>query len=52
MHAAKVSFVSGFNEILMIGAIISFAGAALGFALIRAADFVQPTEPVPEPAAA
>jgi EmrB/QacA subfamily drug resistance transporter len=52
VHAAKVAFVSGFNEILLIGAILSFVGAALGFAFVRASDFVQPTEAVPEPAAA
>ena len=53
VHAAKVAFVSGFNEILLIGAILSFAGAALGFALVRASDFVatsrepEAAEPVP-----
>jgi EmrB/QacA subfamily drug resistance transporter len=52
VHAANVAFVSGFNEILLIGAIVSFVGAALGFALVRASDFVGPTEAVPEPAAA
>jgi EmrB/QacA subfamily drug resistance transporter len=41
VHAAKVAFVSGFNEILLIGAILSFAGAILGFALIHPRDFVQ-----------
>jgi EmrB/QacA subfamily drug resistance transporter len=52
VHAAKVAFVSGFNEILLIGAIVAFLGAALGFALVRAGDFVQPTEAATEPAAA
>jgi predicted MFS family arabinose efflux permease len=52
VHAAKVAFVSGFNEILLIGAILSFAGAALGFALIHPRDFVTPAEAVPESAAA
>ncbi len=53
VHAAKVAFVSGFNEILLIGAILSFVGAALGFALVRSSDFVtaseeaEPAEPVP-----
>jgi EmrB/QacA subfamily drug resistance transporter len=41
-HAADIAFVSGFNEILLIGAIVSFVGAALGFALVRSEDFVQP----------
>jgi len=53
VHAAKIAFVSGFNEILLIGAILSFVGAALGFALVRSSDFVtaseeaEPAEPVP-----
>jgi EmrB/QacA subfamily drug resistance transporter len=41
VHAAKVAFVSGFNDILLIGAIVAFIGAALGFALVRSSDFVQ-----------
>jgi EmrB/QacA subfamily drug resistance transporter len=52
VHAAKVAFVSGFNEILLIGAILSFVGAALGFALVRSSDFVQPAQAAPEPATA
>jgi EmrB/QacA subfamily drug resistance transporter len=43
VHAADAAFVSGMNEILLIGAIISFAGAILGFLLVRSEDFVQPT---------
>jgi EmrB/QacA subfamily drug resistance transporter len=43
-HAADVAFVSGFNEIIMIAAVVSFIGAALGFLLVRSSDFVQPTE--------
>jgi len=52
VHAAKVAFVSGFNEILLIGSILSFAVAAAGFFLVRSRDFVQSTEAVPEAAAA
>jgi EmrB/QacA subfamily drug resistance transporter len=52
VHASKVAFVSGFNDILLIGAVIAFVGAALGLALVRASDFVQPTDAVAEPAAA
>jgi EmrB/QacA subfamily drug resistance transporter len=44
-HAADVAFVSGFNEIILIAAILSFVGAALGFALVRHKDFVQPAGP-------
>jgi hypothetical protein len=48
VHASKIAFVSGFNEIILIAAILSFVGAALGFALVRSGDFVQhagPDEP-------
>ena len=51
VHAADVAFVSGFNEIILIAAILSFVGAALGFALVRSSDFVAPQGPPPEPAA-
>ncbi|HEY6729879.1 MAG TPA: MFS transporter [Solirubrobacterales bacterium] len=50
VHAADVAFVSGFNDIILIAAILSFAGAALGFWLVRSADFVQPTDGPSEPA--
>jgi EmrB/QacA subfamily drug resistance transporter len=43
VHAADAAFVSGFNEIIMIAALLSFVGAVLGFALVRSQDFVQPT---------
>jgi EmrB/QacA subfamily drug resistance transporter len=45
VHAADVAFVSGFNEIILIAAILSFVGAALGFALVRSRDFVQHAGP-------
>jgi len=45
VHAADVAFISGFNEIILIAAILSFAGAALGFALVRSSDFVQHAGP-------
>jgi EmrB/QacA subfamily drug resistance transporter len=54
-HAADVAFVSGFNSIILIAAILSFAGAIAGFVLTRSEDFVQqtsgPKEPPAEPAA-
>jgi EmrB/QacA subfamily drug resistance transporter len=50
-HAADVAFVSGMNSIILIAAIVSFIGAALGFALVRSSDFVQPTDGPGEPAA-
>ncbi|MET0558717.1 MAG: MFS transporter [Solirubrobacterales bacterium] len=43
VHAADVAFVSALNEVILIGAILSFVGAVLGFALVRQRDFVQPT---------
>jgi hypothetical protein len=43
LHAADAAFVCGFNEIILIAAIVSFVGAAAGFALVRSKDFVQPT---------
>jgi EmrB/QacA subfamily drug resistance transporter len=48
VHAADVAFVSGFNEIILIAAILSFVGAALGFALVRSQDFVAPQGAPPE----
>ena len=45
VHAAKVAFIAGFNEIVLIAAIVSFAGALAGFLLVRSRDFVQPTGP-------
>lgn len=56
VHAADVAFVSGLNTILVIGAVICFVGAVLGFFLTRSEDFVQPTggpsdKPGTEPAA-
>jgi EmrB/QacA subfamily drug resistance transporter len=42
-HAADAAFVCALNEILVIGAVICFVGAVLGFVLTRSEDFVQPT---------
>jgi hypothetical protein len=50
VHAADAAFVSGFNEIILIAAILSFAGAVLGFLLVRSEDFVQPEQAPAEPA--
>jgi EmrB/QacA subfamily drug resistance transporter len=52
VHASNVAFVGAFNEIILIAAILSFVGAALGFVLVRSRDFVQHAEGAPEPAAA
>jgi len=45
VQAAKVAFISGFNEIVLIGAVIAIVGAALGFFLVRSRDFVQQAAP-------
>jgi len=44
-HAARAAFISGLNEILVIGAVVAFAGALLGFALVRRTDFVTSGPP-------
>jgi EmrB/QacA subfamily drug resistance transporter len=48
-HAATHAFVSGLNQLFLVGAIVAFVGGALAFALIRQRDFVAPAH---EPAAA
>jgi hypothetical protein len=48
--AARQAFISGLNEILVVGAILAFVGAAVGFLLVRRRDFVAlpaAAEPVP-----
>ncbi|MBA3865296.1 MAG: MFS transporter [Solirubrobacterales bacterium] len=49
-RAADIAFVSGFNSIILIAAILSFVGAALGFLLVRSEDFVKPAGAPSEPA--
>ena len=53
--AAQHAFVDGMNEILVVGAVLTAIGAAIGFALVRARDFQQaaaatPAAPTPESA--
>ena len=53
--AANQAFVSALNEILLMGALIAFAGGALGLLLVRRRDFVgapsvQPAPPEAEDA--
>jgi EmrB/QacA subfamily drug resistance transporter len=43
-HAARAGFVSGLNEILLVGAIVALAGAVASFVLIRERDFIAPDE--------
>jgi EmrB/QacA subfamily drug resistance transporter len=57
-HAATHAFVSGLNELFVIGAAVAFAGALLSFVLVRQSDFVahahgarrEAPEPAPAPA--
>jgi EmrB/QacA subfamily drug resistance transporter len=39
-EALRAAYISGFNEILLISAIVAFIGAGLAFALVRRRDFV------------
>jgi MFS family permease len=41
VHASDVAFVSAFNSILLIGAVVSIVGAVVGLALTRSSSFVQ-----------
>jgi len=52
--AANQAFISGFNEILLVGGIVALVGAICGFALVRSSDFVVDpgSETATEPAAA
>jgi EmrB/QacA subfamily drug resistance transporter len=51
VDAANVAFVSGLNEILLVGAAIAFAGAIGGWLLVRGRDTVGAPVPAPEPPA-
>jgi EmrB/QacA subfamily drug resistance transporter len=54
-NAAEQGFLHGFNEILLLGALLSFAGAVLSLWLVRERDIERETlertafEPEPEP---
>ncbi len=48
-HASLTGFVDGLNTILLIGAILAFAGAVATVVLIRQRDFVAAAEPSGQP---
>jgi EmrB/QacA subfamily drug resistance transporter len=52
--AANQAFISGLNDILLVGAAIAIVGGIVGFALVRSREFVQQPggEAAAEPAAA
>ena len=39
------AYISGLNEILLVAAIVAFAGGALAFVLVRQRDFVAYAAP-------
>ena len=49
--ALRSAYISGLNEVLLVGAIVCFVGAGLAFVLVRRRDFV-PFTPAVEAAAA
>ena len=45
---AQSAYIDGFNEILVVAAVVAFVGGVVSFALVRSRDFVaQQQEPVP-----
>jgi MFS family permease len=51
-NVANDAFISGLNELFLIGAVVAFAGALLGFVLVRQSDFVGYASQSPESAPA
>jgi EmrB/QacA subfamily drug resistance transporter len=49
--AARIAFIDSFNDILLVAAVVAFAGALLALLLVRESDIVPPGPP-PEPAGA
>ena len=39
-QTGRAAYIDAFNELLIVGAVVAFAGAVLAFALIRSRDFV------------
>jgi EmrB/QacA subfamily drug resistance transporter len=52
LAAANEAFISGLNEILLIGAAIAIVGGVLGFLLVRRRDFAAAEAGVADPRAA
>jgi EmrB/QacA subfamily drug resistance transporter len=50
--AVHTAFANALNHILLVGAVLAFAGAVLGAVLVRKRDFVRSGGPEPAPAAA
>jgi EmrB/QacA subfamily drug resistance transporter len=47
-HVADVAFVSAFNDILLIGALVAIVGGLLGLVLVRERDFAPSPQAAPE----
>jgi EmrB/QacA subfamily drug resistance transporter len=47
-HAAREGFLTGFNDVLLLGGLVAFAGAILAFTLVRERDIEREPLPVPE----
>ena len=47
-EVARASFVAGLNKILLVAAILAFAGAVASLLLIRSSDFVAQTDGQPD----
>jgi hypothetical protein len=46
-YAARSAVVAGLSEILIVAAVVAFAGAAVGLLLVRSRDFVHRTTAAP-----
>jgi EmrB/QacA subfamily drug resistance transporter len=52
-HAAREGFLAGFNDVLMLGGVLSLAGAVLALWLVREREIErEPLEPAAEPGSA
>jgi EmrB/QacA subfamily drug resistance transporter len=48
-EAARKAFIDGLNDILVIAALVAFAGAICALALVRSSDIIVPGPPPAEP---
>jgi hypothetical protein len=50
-HAARLAFITGLNDILLVASVVAFGGALAGLVLVRSAYYAHGAQ-TPEPAAA
>jgi hypothetical protein len=48
-HAIHAAFTAALNDLLLIAAVVAFAGALLAFVLVRESDFVAQAAEAPQP---